>query len=96
MRLDAASYQTVPHVHDEVGAELGSPEELDRMLAIMAEPIAWAPGLPLKGGVRDRVLYEGQTDYPSFKMISTLCLHFGQGVVATNRFSLFSSMMLIN
>ena len=49
MRLDYAGYETVLHVHDEVGAELGSPEELDRMLDIMAEPITWAPGLPLKG-----------------------------------------------
>ncbi|EFM10143.1 DNA-directed DNA polymerase [Paenibacillus curdlanolyticus YK9] len=49
MRLDHVGYPIVLHVHDEVGAELSSADELDRMLEIMAQPIQWAPGLPLKG-----------------------------------------------
>ncbi|WP_279041740.1 DNA polymerase [Brevibacillus borstelensis] len=47
MRLAAAGYEIVLHVHDEVGAE-GSDDQLDRMLAIMSQPVPWAPGLPLK------------------------------------------------
>ncbi|MHB1681620.1 MAG: DNA polymerase [Bacilli bacterium] len=49
MRLDAAGYRTVMHVHDEVVADqpsgVGSIEE---MTAIMSQPIAWANGLPLR------------------------------------------------
>lgn len=48
LKLSAAGYQTVSHVHDEVIVE-GQPEELERILAIMSEPISWAPGLVLKG-----------------------------------------------
>ncbi|MDR9857784.1 DNA polymerase [Paenibacillus sp. VCA1] len=49
MRVEQAGYDTVLHVHDEIGVESDRPEELDRILEIMAQPIAWAPGLPLKG-----------------------------------------------
>lgn len=48
VRLEQAGYETVLHVHDEVGIEASSPDELDRVLEIMAQPISWAPGLPLK------------------------------------------------
>lgn len=48
-KVDQAGYKTVLHVHDELGIEADSPYELDRVLEIMAEPIPWAPGLPLKG-----------------------------------------------
>lgn len=48
-KLDMAGFQTVLHVHDEAGIEVSDPNDLDRALAIMAEPIPWAPGLPLKG-----------------------------------------------
>lgn len=48
MRTAAAGYDIVLHVHDEIGAE-GYEHELDRMLEIMGQPIAWAPGLPLRG-----------------------------------------------
>ncbi|GIP57886.1 DNA polymerase [Paenibacillus woosongensis] len=48
LRLDAAGYKTVMHVHDEVIADApigwGSVEE---MTEIMSQPIDWAPGLPL-------------------------------------------------
>ena len=44
-RLDAAGYDIVAHVHDEIIAEGDGPiEEMER---IMSEPISWAPGLPL-------------------------------------------------
>lgn len=47
-RLDAAGYQIVMHVHDEVVLDVpigwGSVEEVTK---IMSEPIEWAPGLPL-------------------------------------------------
>lgn len=47
-RLDRAGYPIIMHVHDEVVMEapegFGSAEEVAR---IMAEPISWAPGLPL-------------------------------------------------
>ena len=37
------------HVHDEVICEVDDPGRLDDILAVMARPLAWAPGLPLKG-----------------------------------------------
>lgn len=37
------------HVHDEVICEVDDASELDTILGIMARPIDWAPGLPLKG-----------------------------------------------
>lgn len=37
------------HVHDEVICEVDDPARLDDILAVMARPLAWAPGLPLKG-----------------------------------------------
>ncbi|MNB88935.1 DNA polymerase I [compost metagenome] len=49
LRAEQAGYDTVLHVHDELGIESDRPEELDKVLALMAEPITWAPGLPLKG-----------------------------------------------
>lgn len=56
-RLAAAGYQTVMHVHDEV--ILDAPNQisiadtmnkvmLEAACGIMGEPIAWAPGLPLR------------------------------------------------
>lgn len=48
VRAEQAGFETVLHVHDEIGIESERPEDLDRMLELMAEPIAWAPGLPLK------------------------------------------------
>ena len=48
LRVDAAGYKIVMHVHDEIVCEMpdgeGSLEELNK---IMSTPIAWAKGLPL-------------------------------------------------
>jgi len=49
MRLAAAGYATAMHVHDE--AVLDVPEasaDLEKVTELMGQPIAWAPGLPLK------------------------------------------------
>jgi len=49
MRVNAAGYQTVMHVHDE--CVIDAPEtqaDLARVCEIMGEPISWAPGLLLK------------------------------------------------
>ncbi|TZE81986.1 DNA polymerase [Calorimonas adulescens] len=49
MRLTAAGYKIVFHVHDEVVLDV--PEEkadLNQVCEIMGQPIPWAPGLPLK------------------------------------------------
>lgn len=47
-RLEAANYAVVFHVHDEVIIDC-SPDraDLDTVAAIMSEPVAWAPDLPL-------------------------------------------------
>ena len=37
------------HVHDEVIVEVDREDDLDTILDVMAAPIEWAPGLPLKG-----------------------------------------------
>lgn len=48
LRLDAAGYKIVMHVHDEIVLEMpegqGSVEEV---CEIMGQPLRWAPGLPL-------------------------------------------------
>lgn len=50
LRLDAAMYKIVMHVHDEAVLEV--PENnscaLEDACEIMARPIEWAPGLPLR------------------------------------------------
>ena len=42
----------VAHVHDEMilDVPLDDKDAPDYIDAMMAEPISWAPGLPLKGG----------------------------------------------
>lgn len=47
-RLEALGYPVVFHVHDEVILEVPAERaDLDRVTGIMAEPVAWAPGLPM-------------------------------------------------
>ena len=49
LKLDAAGYEIVFHVHDEVIIEIDQrAEELENVCRIMGEPIPWAPGLPLR------------------------------------------------
>lgn len=53
-RVDRAGYTTVMHVHDELICDVpyldgGNQVDLDTITGIMAQPIDWAPGLPLKG-----------------------------------------------
>lgn len=53
-RVDAAGYDIVMHVHDELICDVpektdGNRADLERILGIMKEPIPWADGLPLKG-----------------------------------------------
>lgn len=47
-RLIAHGYTPVMHIHDEVIIEADQSQHLDDVNAIFAEPIPWAPGLPLK------------------------------------------------
>lgn len=49
LRLKRRGLTAVFHVHDEVIVEVDSTGQLDEILDIMAEPLDWAPGLPLKG-----------------------------------------------
>jgi len=49
IRLRHRQMIAVFHVHDEVIVEVNDPNDLDTILGIMAEPVDWAPGLPLKG-----------------------------------------------
>lgn len=53
-RVDAAGYSIVMHVHDEIICDVpykdaGNLDDLKAITDIMAMPIEWAPGLPLKG-----------------------------------------------
>lgn len=50
-RVSGAGYRIVMHVHDEMIVDVPNEdkEALDQINAMMAEPIDWAPGLPLKG-----------------------------------------------
>lgn len=50
VKLDNAGFDIVMHVHDEAVAEIDrtdAEQELERMCAIMSEPIEWAEGLAL-------------------------------------------------
>ena len=49
LRLQARGLTAVFHVHDEVIVEVDREDQLQDILDIMAEPLPWAPGLPLKG-----------------------------------------------
>ena len=55
LRINDKGGRIVMHVHDEVIIETADPSDLAMMQAVMAEPISWAPGLPLKA--------EGYTTY---------------------------------
>lgn len=50
-RIAALGYNIVMHVHDEIIVDCPheDTDALERINACMAEPIPWAPGLPLKG-----------------------------------------------
>lgn len=49
LKLDAAGYEIVFHVHDEVIIEIDQrTDALEDVCRIMGEPIPWAPGLPLR------------------------------------------------
>ena len=59
MRLEGLGYHVVFHVHDEMIFDVPREDKdaakvIDR---IMAEPIDWAPGLPLKGGTYECEFY---------------------------------------
>ena len=49
VRLDAAGFDIVFHVHDEVVIEAPEGNRWEYAAAIMGEPIDWAPGLLLRG-----------------------------------------------
>ena len=49
VRLEAAGYPIVFHVHDEVVIEAPDGTRWQDAAAIMGEPISWAPGLLLRG-----------------------------------------------
>jgi len=53
LRCLKAGYSPVMTVHDELVFEVSeatAPADLERISSIMTEPLAWAPGLPLKVG----------------------------------------------
>jgi mannose-6-phosphate isomerase class I len=47
LRLDAAGYEIVMHVHDEVVIEAGMGASVEDINRIMGMPVSWAEGLPL-------------------------------------------------
>ena len=58
-QITAQGYNIVFHVHDEMIIDVpkedkNAAEYVDK---IMAEPIEWAPGLPLKGGTYECEFY---------------------------------------
>ena len=52
IKVEEMGYHVVAHVHDEMIIDVPRAAEaaFDRIDGLMAEPIDWAPGLPLKGG----------------------------------------------
>jgi DNA polymerase len=61
LRLEAAGYPVVLHVHDEIVAEV--PEgfgSLDEFRRIIVEPPAWAEGLPIAAKAREALRFSKQ------------------------------------
>ena len=60
MRVSKKGYSIVMSVHDEMIVDVPKEdkEALEVILAIMAEPIEWAPGLPLKGDGYETCFYK--------------------------------------
>lgn len=48
-RVRVAGYRVVMHIHDEIVIDARADQYLKDVNAIFAEPIPWAPGLPLNG-----------------------------------------------
>ena len=48
-RVIKAGYRPVMHIHDEIIIDADKSQKIEDVNAIFAEPIPWAPGLPLKG-----------------------------------------------
>ena len=48
-RIAAKGLKTVFHVHDEVIVDAPKEITVEEVCGLMSEPIAWAPGLILKG-----------------------------------------------
>ena len=57
IRLEAAGYDIVFHVHDEIIAEAPDGSRWQDMADIMGQPIDWAPGLLLRGDGYDTRFY---------------------------------------
>ena len=53
-------YEIVAHVHDEMIVDVPRSDKTAAQTidAMMAEPISWAPGLPLKGGTYECDYYQ--------------------------------------
>lgn len=58
VRLDAAGYQIIFHVHDEIIAEAPQGSRWEDMAEIMGRPISWAPGLLLTADGYDTPFYK--------------------------------------
>ena len=57
--LDAAGYRIVFHVHDEIIADMPiGTGSLAEMQEIMARPLSWAPGLPLRAAGFEAQFYQ--------------------------------------
>ena len=52
IKVEAMGYHVVAHIHDEMIIDVPRADEaaFAKIDGLMAEPIDWAPGLPLKGG----------------------------------------------
>lgn len=59
-RVSALGYKIVMHVHDEmiIDVPFEDRDALARINACMAQPIEWAPGLPLKGDGYETAFYK--------------------------------------
>ncbi len=58
LRLDAAGYEAVFHVHDEIVAECPEGSRWEDMAEIMGRPIDWAPGLLLRADGYETKFYK--------------------------------------
>ena len=60
VKVTKMGYKVVAHVHDEMIIDVpnSDTEAFQKIDDLMAEPIDWAPGLPLKGGTYECPYYQ--------------------------------------
>jgi DNA polymerase len=58
LRLEAAGYRVLFHVHDEAVIDAPMDAKIDDVVAILAEPLDWCPSLPVGAEAHEMAFYQ--------------------------------------